>query len=259
MLKMTLIPATGTSASRLVKSFGPHYLCLSLKPRNRADGLVDKAVALALGLPGSIPGPRPQSLAFTCCACNSLIRYNHSKLNGFGLLKIFHDHSPLKSKRCLHSPVRPLLYLFLTLSSAVVGLVKSSTNMCVLHVKYTERRKDSFAFSDARQRELFCQLVTHMKRAHCADPEPDVVSLFVGTWNMAEEIPSWSLVPWLKSIGQGKTRDLPLTTIPHDVYVIGTQESANTEREWERCLKMFLEQAFHIRFETVRRRLGERM
>lgn len=46
-----------------------------------------------------------------------------------------------------------------------------------------------------------------------------------------------SLSTWLKCTGSGASRDRVLGVIPHDVYVVGTQESSTTEKDWVSQLK----------------------
>jgi hypothetical protein len=41
----------------------------------------------------------------------------------------------------------------------------------------------------------------------------------------------------LKCTGAGKCRDRVLGVIPHDMYVVGTQESSMTEKDWVNTLK----------------------
>ncbi|XP_064361341.1 phosphatidylinositol 3,4,5-trisphosphate 5-phosphatase 2 isoform X1 [Dromaius novaehollandiae] len=45
------------------------------------------------------------------------------------------------------------------------------------------QRKD-FIFVSARKREAFCQLLQLMKNRHSHQDEPDMISIFIGTWNM---------------------------------------------------------------------------
>jgi len=48
----------------------------------------------------------------------------------------------------------------------------------------------------------------------------------------ASEMPTYNLVPWLRSDGHGKKRNSILSMIAHDIYVIGTQESSVSEKDW---------------------------
>ncbi|MGH0177713.1 UNVERIFIED_CONTAM: hypothetical protein FKN15_076047 [Acipenser sinensis] len=45
------------------------------------------------------------------------------------------------------------------------------------------QRKD-FIFASAKKREAFCQLLQLMKNKHSNQDEPDMISIFIGTWNM---------------------------------------------------------------------------
>ena len=52
-------------------------------------------------------------------------------------------------------------------------------------------------------------------------------------------------------VGMGKTRDGMLHPIPHDLYVIGTQESSMQEKEWIDHLKSTLKKLFFIEFAQI--------
>ncbi|XP_035767503.1 phosphatidylinositol 3,4,5-trisphosphate 5-phosphatase 2A [Neolamprologus brichardi] len=49
--------------------------------------------------------------------------------------------------------------------------------------KDKSQRKD-FIFASAKKREAFCQLLQLMKNKHSNQDEPDMISIFIGTWNM---------------------------------------------------------------------------
>ena len=49
--------------------------------------------------------------------------------------------------------------------------------------------------------------------------------------------PNQSLSTWLKCSGSGKSRDRVFGVIPHDMYVIGTQETSMTEKDLVNTLK----------------------
>ena len=147
-------------------------------------------------------------------------------------------------------------------------------------------KKDTYMFNDVRERENFCQLVQQLKNMHSIHQEVDNISLFVGTWNMGkcffyyfifmhwlfagwvkiifgnllltsyyiwigDESPPWNLGQWLKSQGVGKTREKTLCLIPHDMYVIGTQESGLSDKDWTNRLKEALYGAFSQEYHTV--------
>ncbi|XP_014165299.1 phosphatidylinositol 3,4,5-trisphosphate 5-phosphatase 2A-like, partial [Geospiza fortis] len=89
-----------------------------------------------------------------------------------------------------------------------------------------------FIFPNARKREAFCQLLQLMKIQHSNLDEPEIISVYVGTWNMGSTPPPRSLASWLTSRGLGHTQDETTACIPHDLYVIGTQENSLGDREW---------------------------
>eukprot|EP00061_Rhincodon_typus_P012636 g38496.t1 len=93
-----------------------------------------------------------------------------------------------------------------------------------------------------RKREGFCQLLQLMKNKHSDFPEPDMINVFIGTWNMAD-IRSWFLCR-----GQGKTQDDTAVDIPHDIYIIGTQEDTQGEKEWVELIKSTLKDITYIKF-----------
>eukprot|EP00062_Callorhinchus_milii_P025151 gi/632985822/ref/XP_007909897.1/ PREDICTED: phosphatidylinositol 3,4,5-trisphosphate 5-phosphatase 2A-like [Callorhinchus milii] len=51
--------------------------------------------------------------------------------------------------------------------------------------KDKSQRKD-FIFESTRKREAFCQLLQLMKNKHSKQDEPDMISVFIGTWNMGK-------------------------------------------------------------------------
>ncbi|XP_015264390.1 PREDICTED: phosphatidylinositol 3,4,5-trisphosphate 5-phosphatase 2, partial [Gekko japonicus] len=93
------------------------------------------------------------------------------------------------------------------------------------------QRKD-FIFVSARKREAFCQLLQLMKNRHSNQDEPDMISVFIGTWNMGSVPPPKNINSWFASKGLGKTLDEMTVTIPHDIYVFGTQENSMGDKEW---------------------------
>lgn len=44
-----------------------------------------------------------------------------------------------------------------------------------------------FCFMSWQKREGFCQLLQQMKNKHSQKPEPDMITVFVGTWNMGNQ------------------------------------------------------------------------
>uniref|UniRef100_A0AAY4EV25 Inositol polyphosphate-related phosphatase domain-containing protein n=1 Tax=Denticeps clupeoides TaxID=299321 RepID=A0AAY4EV25_9TELE len=122
----------------------------------------------------------------------------------------------------------------------ILQLVKSPKSQKLVVVLETEKEKTvrkEFVFDDTKKREGFCQLLQLMKNKHSGKPEPDMITIFVGTWNMGD---SCILASWFKCKGQGKTRDDTASQIPHDIYVIGTQEDPLGEKEWMDVTEIFL-------------------
>lgn len=60
------------------------------------------------------------------------------------------------------------------------------------------------------------------------------------------------ITSWFLSKGQGKTRDDTADYIPHDIYVIGTQEDPQGEKEWLEVLRQSLQEITSISFKVVR-------
>ncbi|XP_031456985.1 phosphatidylinositol 3,4,5-trisphosphate 5-phosphatase 2 [Phasianus colchicus] len=101
------------------------------------------------------------------------------------------------------------------------------------------QRKD-FVFVSARKREAFCQLLQLMKNKHSQQDEPDMISIFIGTWNMGSVPPPKSITSWFTSKGLGKALDEVTASIPHDIYVFGTQENSVGDKEWVDFLRAVL-------------------
>uniref|UniRef100_A0A8D0F5L9 phosphatidylinositol-3,4,5-trisphosphate 5-phosphatase n=1 Tax=Strix occidentalis caurina TaxID=311401 RepID=A0A8D0F5L9_STROC len=104
---------------------------------------------------------------------------------------------------------------------------------------------------DARKREAFCQLLQLMKIQHSNLDEPDLISVYIGTWNMGSTPPPRSLASWLTSRGLGRTQDETTACIPHDIYVIGTQENSLGDREWVEFLRVSLKTLMAIDYRVV--------
>uniref|UniRef100_A0A3P8TS77 phosphatidylinositol-3,4,5-trisphosphate 5-phosphatase n=1 Tax=Amphiprion percula TaxID=161767 RepID=A0A3P8TS77_AMPPE len=137
----------------------------------------------------------------------------------------------------------------------ILQLVKSQK----MHAKLviiveTEKEKilrKEFVFDDTKKREGFCQLLQQMKNKHSEKPEPDMITVFVGTWNMGNAGPPHNINSWFQCKGQGKTQDDTADHIPHDFYVIGTQEDPLGEREWAETVKGVLRNITNISFKQV--------
>ncbi|XP_064374547.1 phosphatidylinositol 3,4,5-trisphosphate 5-phosphatase 2-like [Dromaius novaehollandiae] len=108
-----------------------------------------------------------------------------------------------------------------------------------------------FVFPSARKREAFCQLLQLMKIQHSSLDEPDLISVYVGTWNMGSTPPPRSLASWLTSRGLGRTPDETTACIPHDIYVVGTQENSLGDREWVEFLRASLKTLMAIDYRVV--------
>ncbi|XP_061636115.1 phosphatidylinositol 3,4,5-trisphosphate 5-phosphatase 1 [Phyllopteryx taeniolatus] len=118
----------------------------------------------------------------------------------------------------------------------------------------TEKEKilrKEFVFDNTKKREGFCQLLQQMKNKHSEKPEPDMITVFVGTWNMGNAGPPHNVNSWFQCKGQGKTQDDTADHIPHDIYVIGTQEDPLGEREWADTVKGVLRDITNISFKQV--------
>uniref|UniRef100_A0A6Q2XWV2 phosphatidylinositol-3,4,5-trisphosphate 5-phosphatase n=1 Tax=Esox lucius TaxID=8010 RepID=A0A6Q2XWV2_ESOLU len=116
--------------------------------------------------------------------------------------------------------------------------------------KDKSQRKD-FIFTSAKKREAFCQLLQLMKNKHSNQDEPDMISIFIGTWNMGS-VPSPKLVgSWVLCRGLGKTLDEMTVTIPHDLYVFGTQENSVCDREWVDSLRAALKEHTELDYKPI--------
>lgn len=63
--------------------------------------------------------------------------------------------------------------------------------------------------------------------------------------------PPRSLASWLTSRGLGHTQDETTACIPHDIYVIGTQENSLGDREWVEFLRASLKTLMAIDYRVV--------
>uniref|UniRef100_A0AAY4D8B7 phosphatidylinositol-3,4,5-trisphosphate 5-phosphatase n=1 Tax=Denticeps clupeoides TaxID=299321 RepID=A0AAY4D8B7_9TELE len=99
--------------------------------------------------------------------------------------------------------------------------------------------------------EAFCHLLQLMKSRHSKQQEPDVISVFVGTWNMGGSPPPRNLQSWMTCCGLGRTLDESVAAVPHDVYALGTQEHAQGEKEWSEQIRATLKSVTNIDFKQV--------
>uniref|UniRef100_A0A8C7GAK7 phosphatidylinositol-3,4,5-trisphosphate 5-phosphatase n=1 Tax=Oncorhynchus kisutch TaxID=8019 RepID=A0A8C7GAK7_ONCKI len=136
----------------------------------------------------------------------------------------------------------------------ILQLVKSQKVAKLVIMVETEKEKTlrkEFVFDDTKKREGFCQLLQQMKNKHSDKPEPDMITVFVGTWNMGNASPPHNIASWFQCKGQGKTRDDTADHIPHDIYVFGTQEDPLGEKEWIDTLKSALRGTTNISFKQI--------
>ncbi|XP_074524143.1 phosphatidylinositol 3,4,5-trisphosphate 5-phosphatase 1 [Halichoeres trimaculatus] len=137
----------------------------------------------------------------------------------------------------------------------ILQLVKSQKVHAKLAITMeTEKEKTlrkEFVFENTKKREGFCQLLQQMKNKHSEKPEPDMITVFLGTWNMGNAGPPHNINSWFQCKGQGKTQDDTADHIPHDFYVIGSQEDPLSEREWSDTVKGVLRNITNISFKQV--------
>uniref|UniRef100_A0A8C9ERK8 phosphatidylinositol-3,4,5-trisphosphate 5-phosphatase n=1 Tax=Pavo cristatus TaxID=9049 RepID=A0A8C9ERK8_PAVCR len=137
----------------------------------------------------------------------------------------------------------------------ILQLIKSqkvpNKLVIVLETEKEKTQRKEYVFSDSKKREGFCQLLQQMKNKHSEQPEPDMITVFIGTWNMGAAPPPKKITSWFLSKGQGKTRDDTADYIPHDIYVIGTQEDPQGEKEWLETLRQSLQEITSISFKVI--------
>ncbi|XP_031431379.1 phosphatidylinositol 3,4,5-trisphosphate 5-phosphatase 1 isoform X2 [Clupea harengus] len=137
----------------------------------------------------------------------------------------------------------------------ILQLVKSQKMhtklVIVLETEKEKTLRKEFVFDDSKKREGFCQLLQQMKNKHSGKAEPDMITIFAGTWNMGNANPPHNITSWFQSRGQGRTRDDTANQIPHDIYVIGTQEDPLGEKEWIDLVKGALRDITNISFKQV--------
>ncbi|XP_037531687.1 inositol polyphosphate phosphatase-like 1b [Nematolebias whitei] len=106
-------------------------------------------------------------------------------------------------------------------------------------------------FESARKCNSFCHLLLLMKTTHAQLDQPDLVSVFVGTWNMGGSPPPRSLQSWVTCCGLGHTPDDSTALLPHDIYAMGTQENSQGEKEWTEHVKATLRSCTQVDFKLV--------
>ncbi|XP_025080135.1 phosphatidylinositol 3,4,5-trisphosphate 5-phosphatase 2-like isoform X2 [Pomacea canaliculata] len=122
----------------------------------------------------------------------------------------------------------------------ILQLVKHTQENSRLDVIMEGKKKLTYQFENAHERENFCLQVRQMKTLHSQETDVDNLSVFIGTWNMGKSTPINTLKFWLRCWGEGKSKDRTLSRLPHDVYVVGTQESSMADKDWVNLLKATL-------------------
>ncbi|KAK9518239.1 hypothetical protein VZT92_023551 [Zoarces viviparus] len=135
----------------------------------------------------------------------------------------------------------------------ILQIVKFQSSPAKVHMVVDSHHNTprEMTFESARKRDAFCQLLQLMKTSHSHLREPDVISVFVGTWNMGGSPPPRSLQSWVTCCGLGHTPDDSTALLPHDIYALGTQENPQGEREWIEHIKATLRSHTHIDFKQV--------
>ncbi|NWU97387.1 SHIP1 phosphatase, partial [Upupa epops] len=137
----------------------------------------------------------------------------------------------------------------------ILQLIKSqkvpTKLVIVLETEKEKTQRKEYVFADSKKREGFCQLLQQMKNKHSEQPEPDMITIFIGTWNMGAAPSPKKITSWFLSKGQGKTRDDTADYIAHDIYVIGTQEDPQGEKEWLETLRHSLQEITSISFKAI--------
>uniref|UniRef100_A0A3B5MJ43 phosphatidylinositol-3,4,5-trisphosphate 5-phosphatase n=1 Tax=Xiphophorus couchianus TaxID=32473 RepID=A0A3B5MJ43_9TELE len=214
-----------------------------------------------------------RTLATACQGLNSEIDLTLSSLET--LAKVF-DH-PSCSLTPSKAQVKMVRYgrqivsvdvdagvLLFDRKSSSFGIEKVSHNRILQIVKFQNHPAkirmvvDSYhstpremTFESARKCDSFCQLLLLMKSRHSQLDEPDMVSVFVGTWNMGGSPPPRTLQSWVTCCGLGHTPDESTALLPHDIYALGTQENPQGEREWTEQIKATLRSYTQINFKLV--------
>ncbi|KAK2838760.1 hypothetical protein Q7C36_013574 [Tachysurus vachellii] len=135
----------------------------------------------------------------------------------------------------------------------IVQLVKFQSSPTKLRMVVDSHHKPprELLFESFKKREAFCQLLQLMKSTFSQQNEPDLVSVFVGTWNMGGSLPPPTLQSWAKCCGLGLTPDDSTACLPHDIYAFGTQDNPQGEKEWTEHIRSTLKNATNIDFKQV--------
>ncbi|XP_035388191.1 inositol polyphosphate phosphatase-like 1b isoform X2 [Electrophorus electricus] len=135
----------------------------------------------------------------------------------------------------------------------ILQLVKFSGSPTKLRmvVDSHQNQPHEVLFESVKKREAFCQLLQLMKTIHAQQGEPDLVSVFVGTWNMGGSPPPRSLQSWVTCSGLGLTPDESTASLPHDIYAFGTQDNPQGEKEWTENIRGTLRTSTQLDFKQV--------
>ncbi|KAK7090622.1 phosphatidylinositol 3,4,5-trisphosphate 5-phosphatase 2-like isoform X2 [Littorina saxatilis] len=133
----------------------------------------------------------------------------------------------------------------------ILQLVKNTKDNSRLDVVMEGKKKFTYQFDSAHERENFCLQVRQMKMLHSQETEVDNLSIFIGSWNMGKSTPTNTLKFWLRCWGEGKSKDRTLSRLPHDMYVIGTQESGMADKDWINTLKATLKATLMVDVELL--------
>ncbi|XP_077147164.1 phosphatidylinositol 3,4,5-trisphosphate 5-phosphatase 1 isoform X1 [Ranitomeya variabilis] len=140
-------------------------------------------------------------------------------------------------------------------SKKILQLIKSqkfpNKLTIVLETEKEKIQRKEYIFADSKKREGFCQLLQQMKNKHSDQLEPDMLTIFTGTWNMGDAPPPKKITSWFLCKGQGKTRDETADYIEHDIYVIGTQEDPLNEKEWVEILLRSLNEITNAEYKLI--------
>lgn len=78
----------------------------------------------------------------------------------------------------------------------------------------------------------------------------DTVSFFFSPIS-GDKAPAQNICTWLQCHGRGIVVDRNVYAHPYDIYVIGTQESAMTEKDWVNFIKKQITQCGFAEIEVV--------
>ena len=151
----------------------------------------------------------------------------------------------------LMKPTKDNLDQRVLMQDKICQLVKSTKDNTKLDMIVDSKKKQTFCFESVHKRENFCQQIMHMKNKHSKGDLVDQISVFVGTWNMGDKAPVQNICTWLQCHGRGIVVDQNIYAHPYDIYVIGTQESAMTEKDWVNFIKKQIAQCGFAEIEVV--------